>query len=140
MHQDTVGVKTIGRSPASSNPSSNTWASWCGAAYDGLTGLEEARMIRPALIVLDIMLPRLDGVGVLKRLREGGSRGARDHADSPRHHSRQGTQPRPWCGIISTKPFDIEELLARIRALLRRAEGDGYFVWPTWRSTPPPAR
>src|SRR5215203_4377132 len=42
-------------------------------AYDGVTGLEEARKFGPALIVLDIMLPVLDGVGILKRLREEGN-------------------------------------------------------------------
>jgi DNA-binding response OmpR family regulator len=37
-------------------------------AYDGSSGLEAARSFNPAVIVLDIMLPGLDGVGVLKRL------------------------------------------------------------------------
>ena len=93
-------------------------------AYDGLTGLEEARIFGPALIVLDIMLPRLDGVGVLKRLREGGSRvpvimlTARDTTLDKVHSLDRGADD------YLTKPFDIEELLARIRALLRRAEGD----------------
>jgi DNA-binding response OmpR family regulator len=76
------------------------------------------------LIVLDIMLPRLDGVGVLKRLREGGSRvpvimlTARDTTLDKVHSLDRGADD------YLTKPFDIEELLARIRALLRRAEGD----------------
>lgn len=43
-------------------------------AYDGPSALEAARKFDPAVIVLDIMLPGLDGVGVLKRLRSGGSR------------------------------------------------------------------
>src|SRR5918998_6420910 len=38
-------------------------------AYDGPSGLEDARRFRPELVVLDIMLPKLDGVGVLKDLR-----------------------------------------------------------------------
>lgn len=45
-----------------------------GCAYDGPSALEAAQKFDPAVIVLDIMLPGLDGVGVLKRLRSGGSR------------------------------------------------------------------
>jgi DNA-binding response OmpR family regulator len=43
-------------------------------AYDGPSGLEEAARFEPELVVLDIMLPGLDGVALLKRLRQGGSR------------------------------------------------------------------
>jgi DNA-binding response OmpR family regulator len=93
-------------------------------AYDGVSGLEEAGSFGPALIVLDIMLPGLDGVGVLKGLREGGNRTpvimltARDTTLDKVHSLDRGADD------YLTKPFDIEELLARIRALLRRVEGD----------------
>jgi len=93
-------------------------------AYDGVAGLEEAQQFGPALIVLDIMLPGLDGVGVLKRLRQGGSRvpvimlTARDTTLDKVHSLDHGADD------YLTKPFDIEELLARIRALLRRSEAD----------------
>jgi len=93
-------------------------------AYNGFTGLEEAGRFGPALIVLDIMLPGLDGVGVLKRLREGGNRvpvimlTARDTTLDKVHSLDRGADD------YLTKPFEVEELLARIRALLRRAEGD----------------
>ena len=93
-------------------------------AHDGLTGIEEAQAFGPALIILDIMLPGLDGVGVLRRLRQGGSRvpvimlTARDTTLDKVHSLDSGADD------YLTKPFDIEELLARIRALLRRAEGD----------------
>jgi DNA-binding response OmpR family regulator len=93
-------------------------------AYDGISGLEEARAFSPALIILDIMLPKLDGVGVLKRLRRCGSRvpvvmlTARDTTLDKVHSLDLGADD------YLTKPFDIEELLARIRALLRRADGD----------------
>ena len=93
-------------------------------AYDGPSGLEEAGRFRPELIILDIMLPRLDGVGVLKRLRQEGSRvpvimlTARDTTLDKVHSLDHGADD------YLTKPFDIEELLARIRALLRRAEGE----------------
>jgi DNA-binding response OmpR family regulator len=93
-------------------------------AYDGVTGLEAARTFEPALIVLDIMLPGLDGVGILRRLRERGNAvpvimlTARDTTLDKVHSLDRGADD------YLTKPFDIEELLARIRALLRRAEGD----------------
>jgi len=93
-------------------------------AYDGVAGLEEAQTFSPDLIILDIMLPFMDGVGVLKWLRQGGSRvpvimlTARDTTLDKVHSLDLGADD------YLTKPFDIEELLARIRALLRRAEGD----------------
>jgi DNA-binding response OmpR family regulator len=93
-------------------------------AYDGPSGLEEAQRFEPELIVLDIMLPGLDGVGVLKRLRQAGSRvpiimlTARDTTLDKVHSLDHGADD------YLTKPFDIEELTARIRALFRRAEGD----------------
>ena len=92
--------------------------------YDGVSGLEAAQAFSPALIILDIILPKLDGVGVLKRLRQGGIRvpvimlTARDTTLDKVHSLDLGADD------YLTKPFDIEELLARIRALLRRAEGD----------------
>lgn len=93
-------------------------------AGDGPSGLEAAAEFDPAAIILDIMLPRLDGVGVLKRLRRTGSRvpvimlTARDTTPDKVHSLDLGADD------YLTKPFDVEELLARLRALLRRMEGD----------------
>ena len=93
-------------------------------AYDGPSGLEEARRFEPELVVLDIMLPGLDGVALLKRLRQGGSRvpvvmlTARDTTIDKVHSLDLGADD------YVTKPFEMDELLARMRALLRRAEGD----------------
>src|SRR5215211_247179 len=78
-------------------------------AYDGVTGLEEAQKFGPALIVLDIMLPGLDGVGVLKRLRQEGNGvpvimlTARDSTLDKVHSLDRGADD------YLTKPFDIEE-------------------------------
>lgn len=93
-------------------------------AYDGPSGLKEAQRYRPELIILDIMLPKLDGIGMLKRLREAGSKvpiimlTARDTTLDKVHSLDHGADD------YVSKPFDIEELLARIRALLRRVEGE----------------
>lgn len=93
-------------------------------AYDGPSGLEEARRFEPELIILDIMLPKLDGVGVLKELRNQGVQipvimlTARDATIDKVHSLNLGADD------YLTKPFEMEELLARIRALLRRVEGN----------------
>jgi DNA-binding response OmpR family regulator len=70
------------------------------------------------------MLPGVDGIGVLKKLRQGGNKvpvimlTARDTPADKVHSLDLGADD------YLTKPFDTEELLARLRALLRRAEGD----------------
>jgi len=93
-------------------------------AYDGPSGLEAVADFDPSAIVLDIMLPGMDGVGVLKRLRQKGNGvpvimlTARDTAADKVHSLDLGADD------YLTKPFDTEELMARLRALLRRAEGD----------------
>jgi DNA-binding response OmpR family regulator len=93
-------------------------------AYDGPSGLEAVSEFRPAAIVLDIMLPKLDGVGVLKRLRAAGNKvpvimlTARGDPLDKVHSLDRGADD------YLTKPFDTEELMARLRALLRRAGED----------------
>jgi DNA-binding response OmpR family regulator len=93
-------------------------------AYDGPSGLEAVTDFDPAAVVLDIMLPGMDGVGVLKKLRQKGNGvpiimlTARDTAADKVHSLDLGADD------YLTKPFDTEELMARLRALLRRAEGD----------------
>jgi DNA-binding response OmpR family regulator len=93
-------------------------------AYDGPSGLREVSGFRPDVIVLDIMLPGMDGVGILKRLRTEGNRvpvimlTARDTPMDKIHSLDHGADD------YLTKPFDVGELMARIRALLRRAQGE----------------
>ena len=93
-------------------------------AYDGPDALDAAAEFEPAVVILDIMLPGLDGVGVLKRLRERGNGvpvvmlTARDAIPDKVHSLRLGADD------YLTKPFSVEELLARLGAVLRRVEGD----------------
>jgi two-component system response regulator MprA/two-component system response regulator TrcR len=93
-------------------------------AYDGLAGLEELERFEPEVVILDIMLPKLDGVGVLRRLRQQGVSipvimlTARDSSLDKVHSLDHGADD------YLTKPFDIEELMARLRALVRRAQGE----------------
>ena len=89
-------------------------------AGDGVQGLEEAHAFLPDLIVLDLGLPRLDGVDVAKRLREDGDEvpilmlTARDALESRVEGLDVGADD------YLVKPFERQELLARMRALLRR--------------------
>lgn len=88
--------------------------------YDGEAGLDDALSGIYDVIVLDIMLPKLDGYGVLAGMR-------RDGIETPVIMlTAKGTVPDKVRGLdcgaddYLTKPFDTEELLARIRALGRR--------------------
>ncbi|HET7461480.1 MAG TPA: response regulator transcription factor [Longimicrobium sp.] len=89
-------------------------------ARDGAEGLREARQHPPDLVILDLMLPGMDGYRVLKTLREEGcevpvliltARGA---------ESDKVLGFRLGADDYVTKPFGLLELLARVGALLRR--------------------
>ena len=88
-------------------------------AFDGRTGLERALSGEHSLILLDIMLPALSGMEVLRRLR-------RESAVPVIMLTARDTVVDKVSGLDSgaddyiTKPFAIEELLARIRAALRK--------------------
>lgn len=90
-------------------------------AFDGRTGLELAQSGRFDLVILDIMLPGLNGMEVLRRLRRSTSipvimLTARDTIVDKVAGLDSGADD------YMTKPFEIEELLARIRAALRKTK------------------
>jgi two-component system OmpR family response regulator len=93
-------------------------------ASGGAEAVQVARDSRPDLIVLDVMLPDLDGFQVVRRLRDGGTRipvvflTARDATDDKIRGLTLGGDD------YVTKPFSLEELTARIRAVLRRTAGE----------------
>lgn len=93
-------------------------------AADGKTGLLEAAQRRPDVVLLDLGLPDIDGVGVLRRLREW-SRipviilSVRDREDDKVAALDAGADD------YVTKPFNSAELLARLRAALRHAQPQG---------------
>ncbi len=94
-------------------------------ATDGEEGLEKIRSERPDLIVLDIMLPRLDGLSICRIVRN----------DTSLSHvpiimlTARGTEVDKIIGLESgaddyiVKPFSLGEFLARVRAVMRRAPG-----------------
>jgi len=95
----------------------------CDIAYDGLEALNKAKQVQPDLIVLDLMLPKLDGLEVCNRLR-----------NQPLNKdpyilmlTAKGEEIDRVIGLSTgaddylVKPFSPRELVARVRALLRRS-------------------
>jgi two-component system OmpR family response regulator len=94
-------------------------------AATGREALERAEGFRPQMMVLDVMLPDFDGFEVARRLAAGGR-------DIPILFltARDTTQDKVRGLTLGgddyvTKPFSVEELIARVRAILRRAGVDG---------------
>jgi two-component system OmpR family response regulator len=90
-------------------------------AAGGTEAVQAAGRHRPDLIVLDVMLPDMDGFDVVRRLRGGGTRipvvflTARDAMEDKVRGLTLGGDD------YVTKPFSLEEVIARLRALLRRS-------------------
>src|SRR4029077_11270064 len=96
-------------------------------AHDGAEGLKKARAESPALIVLDLMLPRMQGLEVCKLLK----------TDSATRHipivmlTAKAEEVDRIVGLefgaddYVTKPFSPREIILRIKAILRRGHNDG---------------
>jgi DNA-binding response OmpR family regulator len=100
-------------------------------AEDGETGLALAQNRCYDLIILDLMLPKLDGLGILKRIRAGKDQTpvliltARSEVGSTINLLNAGADD------YLSKPFDLGELMARAKALIRRGKGSAH---PTLRA------
>ncbi|MGB3682060.1 MAG: response regulator, partial [Rubrobacteraceae bacterium] len=94
------------------------------AAANGEEGLAIARERYPDLVILDVMMPGMDGLEVLRRLRAADGQlpvlmlTARDASADEVQGFREGADD------YVVKPFTFDVLLARVRALLRRREAD----------------
>ena len=93
-------------------------------AYDGITAVDMALKEQPDLILLDIMIPKLDGISVCKKIRY-----ALNISNIPiLMISARDTESDKIVGLemgaddYITKPFQIREVMARIKANLRKAE------------------
>jgi len=93
-------------------------------AATGHDALKAVTAFRPALVVLDIMLPDLDGFEVQRQLADNGGKipvvflTAKDATEDKVRGLTMGADD------YVTKPFSLEELVARVRAVLRRANGN----------------
>jgi two-component system, OmpR family, response regulator len=94
-------------------------------AQSGVDAVNAARRDRPDLVLLDVMLPDMDGFEVLRKLRSGADRvpvvflTARDATEDKIAGLTLGGDD------YVVKPFSLEEVLARVRAVLRRTSGGG---------------
>ena len=93
------------------------------AVYDGRSAVDYAKAMSYSLIILDVMLPKLDGFEVVRILRK-------DNVNTPILMLTARTTVRDKVNGLNrgaddymTKPFDTEELLARVGALTRRTGG-----------------
>ena len=89
-------------------------------APDGMRGVEQFRTVHPSLVLLDVMLPGLDGWGVCRAIRASSQTPiimltAKSETEDKVNGLKQGADD------YITKPFEMKEVLARIEAVLRRS-------------------
>ncbi len=93
-------------------------------AADGTQGIDLYRRLRPDLVLLDVMMPGVDGWGVLRAIRQDSQTPvimltAKGETTDKVSGLKQGADD------YITKPFEMKEVLARIEAVLRRTAADG---------------
>jgi len=93
-------------------------------AADGRRGLESMRDVAPDLIVLDLGLPDMDGLGISRSLRAAGDRTPILMLTARAAVSERVEGLDAGADDYVVKPFAIDELFARVRALLRRNQPD----------------
>ncbi len=92
------------------------------AAYDGPTGLRLALEKNPDLILLDLMLPKMDGFQVCRKIRSSGSSTPILILTAREEESDKVVGLELGADDYITKPFSMRELMARVKANIRRVE------------------
>jgi len=95
-----------------------------GEASDGLAALEQLERAPADAVVLDMMMPNLNGLDVCRRVRERGDRTPILMLTARHETSDRVAGLDAGADDYLVKPFDVAELFARLRALLRRAAPD----------------
>ena len=100
---------------------------------DGQSALDRAARHKPDLIILDVLMPRLDGREVLRRLRRAENWTPTILLTQVGESSERALALEEGADDYLNKPFDPHELLARIRAVLRRARPGEKSLSAAWR-------
>ena len=90
-------------------------------AVDGVEGLERTRMDAYGAAIVDVMLPKLDGLELIGKLRSAGVKLPVLVLSARRSVEDRVRGLQTGCDDYLTKPFELAELLARVQALLRRS-------------------
>ncbi|EMF56914.1 response regulator transcription factor [Streptomyces bottropensis] len=104
------------------------------AVADGVEALAQAHRTQPDVLVLDVMMPGIDGLQVCRVLRAEGDRTPILMLTALVETADRIAGLDAGADDYVVKPFDVEEVFARLRALLRRTGNDGFA-----RPLPPPA-
>jgi DNA-binding response OmpR family regulator len=102
-------------------------------AVNGTEALEKAQSHRPDLIVLDVLMPRMDGREVLRRLRRAGLQTPTILLTQVGDALERALALEEGADDYLNKPFESHELLARIRAVLRRSQSGQSSLSTAWR-------
>lgn len=102
---------------------------------DGVSALEKAQSHHPELIILDVLMPRMDGREVLRRLRRSRVWTPTILLTQVGEASERALALEEGADDYLNKPFDPHELLARIRAVLRRARPGERSLSAAWLLT-----
>lgn len=99
---------------------------------DGAAALEKIQSHHPALVILDVLMPRMDGREVLRRIRRGNLWLPAILLTQVGESSERALALEEGADDYLNKPFDPHELLARIRAVLRRARPGERSLSTSW--------
>lgn len=92
-------------------------------ARDGATGLRQATEFKPDLMILDVMLPKMNGLDVCREIRKGGNTVPIIMLTARGQEIDKVLGLKLGADDYVTKPFGFLELMARVEAVLRRASG-----------------